>query len=166
MSDNMARMNKLLLEVGNDVNRLEGDALSEYLFNVKEVYWQEFSKVVANALSTVPESSRAEFLYTLQDSSSVFGSNYSEYMTLKIKEQVLDETLILDDSDKALLENLFALLSQSLLSFADVCFTLRTCDLEVLFFEGHTNTFRLVKIIETSEKMTRGRTEEYKIKGM
>ena len=164
MSDNIAAMNKLLATVGGDVEKLEGDALSEYMFNVSEVYWQEFSKTVANALRAVPEAQRQDFLYQLQDKSSVFGSNYREYLTLKVKEQKLDESLVLTDSDHQMIEASFLNLDAGYLSFADFCFELRSSDIEVLNYDGHYRQLTLFKITESDEIMTRGRTEEYKIK--
>lgn len=168
MSDSyMSLMTKLLHEVGGDVHKLEGESLSLYLHSIKNIYYTEFSRLIANAVSSVPEESRNDLLYMLQDTSSVFGSCYEDYLAIKVPKQVLDETFVVSDSDKDLIEEYYQTMEQGLMSLADFCFALRACNLEVLYFDG-SKTLRLLKLRDTKVEgepvMVRGRTEEYKIK--
>lgn len=50
------------------------------LVEVGDKFWEDFSKLIADALNKLPESLHGEAMYYLQDKTSVFGSNYEKYM--------------------------------------------------------------------------------------
>jgi hypothetical protein len=46
-----------------------------YLNDLKNDYWQKFSSLIVDTIKVVPQDKRNDFMYQLQDSSSVFGAN-------------------------------------------------------------------------------------------
>lgn len=70
-----APVQQFLEEVDNDISKFDDEQLGMYLLDVKNDYWQKFSSVVEDTLKAVPQDKRTDFMYELQDSSSVFGAN-------------------------------------------------------------------------------------------
>ena len=53
------------------------------LTKIKDHYWIGLSKLVAACLNKAPEHLHGELLMMLQDSSSVYGSSYEDYLKEK-----------------------------------------------------------------------------------
>lgn len=53
---------------------------SELLHNVKNDYWHAFSALVGATLNRVPAHLRDDLLERLQESSSVYGSEYEKHV--------------------------------------------------------------------------------------
>jgi hypothetical protein len=52
----------------------------DLLFELKNEYWIEFSKLIAQTLKKAPAHLHDELLMMLQESSSVYGSGYDKYL--------------------------------------------------------------------------------------
>jgi hypothetical protein len=53
------------------------------LLKIKNDYWESFSKLVAKSLKKAPKHLHQLLLMQLQESSSVYGSKYEDYMEEK-----------------------------------------------------------------------------------
>lgn len=52
----------------------------DLLYEIKNQYWHDFSKLVGETLNKVPEKLQDELLMMLQDCSSVYGSEYEKHL--------------------------------------------------------------------------------------
>lgn len=50
------------------------------LVEVGDMFWEEFSKLCAQHISMLPEAIEDEVITYLQDKTSIYGSNYTEYL--------------------------------------------------------------------------------------